>query len=213
MKLFILDFDGTIADTQGLIVRTMMQTIEMLGLESRSTDECARMIGLPLKQTFTELIPMSDSMGEKCAETYTRLFHANNTADAVTLFPNVVETIRELHSRGCKVTIASSRSKPSLMEFIERFGLGALIAYVVSADDVVNAKPHPEPVLATLDYLGMDACDAVVVGDTSFDILMGKRAGCMTCGVSYGNGSVESLLDAGADIIINDFKALAELGA
>ena len=59
----------------------------------------------------------------------------------------------------------------------------------------------------------MDACDAVVVGDTSFDILMGKRAGCMTCGVSYGNGSVESLQDAGADIIINDFKALAELGA
>ena len=73
-KLVILDFDGTIADTQALITTTMMQTIEALGLESRTREECARMIGLPLKETFTRLIPMSDEMGDMCEATYRRLF-------------------------------------------------------------------------------------------------------------------------------------------
>ena len=92
-KLVILDFDGTIADTQSLITTTMMQTIEALGLESRTREECARMIGLPLKETFTRLIPMSDEMGDMCEATYRRLFDCNNTEGAVTLYPKVRETI------------------------------------------------------------------------------------------------------------------------
>jgi phosphoglycolate phosphatase len=52
MKLIILDFDGTLADTRGLIVMTMQQTIQELGLESRTDDQCAAMIGLPLKQAY-----------------------------------------------------------------------------------------------------------------------------------------------------------------
>ena len=59
MKLVILDFDGTLADTRGLIVKTMQQTLDVLGLEPRTDDQCAAMIGLPLKQAFTELLPMT----------------------------------------------------------------------------------------------------------------------------------------------------------
>ena len=82
---------------------------------------------------------------------------------------------------------------------------------LVSANDVVNAKPHPEPVLKTLQYLNIDAADAVVVGDTSFDILMGKRAGCKAVGVSYGNGTIVDLQESGADYVIDDFKKLLEI--
>lgn len=211
MKLYILDFDGTMGDTQGLIVKTMQQTIATLGLEPRSDEQCAAMIGLPLKQTFTDLIPMSDEMGDQCTETYTRLFFANNTADAVMLFPHVVDTIKTLHQQGCLITIASSRSKLSLEEYVDRFALKEYISYIVSANDVEHAKPHPEPVLKTLEYLGIAAEDAIVVGDTSFDILMGKRAGCLACGVSYGNGSVAELREAGADYVIDDFNQLLNL--
>lgn len=199
------------ADTQSLIVATMQQTIEALGLAFRSKEQCAAMIGLPLKQTFTKLIPMTSEMGDKCAEKYTEIFIRNNTKDAVPLFPNVVETIKELKHRGCIVTIASSRSKASLLEYVNRFELNYYISYIVSANDVVNAKPHPEPVLKTLQYLNIDAADAVVVGDTSFDILMGKRAGCKAVGVSYGNGTIVDLQESGADYVIDDFKKLLEI--
>ena len=103
-KLVILDFDGTIADTQSLITTTMMQTIEALGLESRTREECARMIGLPLKETFTRLIPMSDEMGDMCEATYRRLFDCNNTEGAVTLYPKVRETIDQ-HFGPCLLAI------------------------------------------------------------------------------------------------------------
>ena len=62
IRLAILDFDGTIADTQTLIVDTMQGVIEELGLEKRTRAQCAAMIGLPLEKTFSTLIPMSDEM-------------------------------------------------------------------------------------------------------------------------------------------------------
>ena len=59
MKLIILDFDGTLADTRGLIVKTMQQTLDALGLKPCTDDQCAAMIGLPLKQAFTDLLSMT----------------------------------------------------------------------------------------------------------------------------------------------------------
>lgn len=64
MKTIILDFDGTMGDTNSLIVKTMQQTIAKLGLPERTNDECAAMIGLPLRRTFTELIPMDEETGK-----------------------------------------------------------------------------------------------------------------------------------------------------
>lgn len=208
MKLVILDFDGTIADTQSLITKTMLQTIETLGLESRTPEECARMIGLPLKETFTRLIPMSDEMGNMCEATYRRLFDRNNTEGAVSLYPKVRETIEHLHCKGVAVSIASSRERKSLDRYVDMFGLRPFIDLVIGADNVHHAKPHPEPVLLTLNMLDLNASEALVVGDTAYDIEMGKRAGCRTCGVSYGNGSVEELRNAGADYIIDRFEML-----
>ena len=78
----------------------------------------------------------------------------------------------------------------------------------MSADTVTHAKPHPEPVLTTLRQTGFKKDEALVVGDTSFDILMGKGAGVHTCGVTYGNGTTKQLMDSGAEYIINSFSSL-----
>lgn len=101
LKAVILDFDGTIGDTRGLIVRTMQQTIAELGLPARTDDECASMIGLPLKQTFTDLIPMDDATGDLCAETYRRIFMVNNKPGAVPMFPHVAAPYGGCTTRDC----------------------------------------------------------------------------------------------------------------
>jgi phosphoglycolate phosphatase len=211
MKLIILDFDGTLADTRGLIVKTMQQTLDALGLEPRTDDQCAAMIGLPLKQAFTDLLPMTDEMGEQCVETYRRIFNANNALYIIPTFPNVLETLHQLHEQGYILTIASSRSNRSLMEFVNDMHLNEVIPYVLGAEDVARAKPHPDPVLQTLETFGCKPEDALVVGDTWYDIEMGRRAGVRTCGVTYGNGSREELMRAGADYLIDDFGELMEI--
>lgn len=211
MKLIILDFDGTLADTRGLIVKTMKQTLDALGLEPRTDDQCAAMIGLPLKQAFTDLLPMTDEMGEQCVETYRRIFNANNALYVIPTFPNVLETLHQLHEQGYILTIASSRSNRSLREFVNDMHLNEVIPYVLGAEDVVRAKPHPDPVLQTLETFNCKPEDALVVGDTWYDIEMGRRAGVRTCGVTYGNGSREELMRAGADFLVDDFGELMEI--
>lgn len=209
--LIILDFDGTIGDTQTLILNTMQKTIKALQLPGRTREQCQKMIGLPLKQTFTQLIDMTDEMGELCVTTYKRIFEEDNTPDAVPLFPNVIPTLKQLHEKGHTLTIASSRARASLMGFLKDLQLEPYISLVVSCEDVTHAKPNPEMVDKTLQATGFNASDAIVVGDARYDILMGRNAGCKTIGVAYGNGGREEMEEAKADFIIDDFNQLLEI--
>ena len=206
IRIMILDFDGTLGDTAGVIVKTMQATIKELGLPSRSDEQCAAMIGLRLIEIPPVLFPECELDGEYYASTYRRLFHDFNTEGAVELYPNVLETLVELKKRGIILTIASSRSKASLTEYVSALGLESVISFVLGADDVKDGKPAPEAVNRTLEKFGFLPEEALVVGDTTFDIQMGKAAGTRTCGVTYGNGSIESLADA--DLIIDDFGEL-----
>ena len=97
------------------------------------------------------------------------------------------------------------------MEFVNDMQLNDVIPYVLGAEDVTRAKPHPDPVLQTLDTFGCKAEDALVVGDTWYDIEMGRRAGVRTCGVTYGNGTCEELTNAGADCLVDDFGELMKI--
>ena len=206
VRIMILDFDGTLGDTAGVIVKTMQATIKELGLPSRSDEQCAAMIGLRLIEIPPVLFPECELDGEYYANTYRRLFHDFNTDGAVELYPNVLETLVELKKRGIILTIASSRSKASLTEYVSTLGLESVISFVLGADDVKDGKPAPEAVNRTLEKFGFLPEEALVVGDTTFDIQMGKAAGTRTCGVTYGNGSIESLADA--DRLIDDFREL-----
>ena len=206
IRIMILDFDGTLGDTAGVIVKTMQATIKELGLPSRSDEQCAAMIGLRLIEIPPVLFPECELDGEYYASTYRRLFHDFNTEGAVELYPDVLETLIELKKRGIILTIASSRSKASLTEYVSALGLESVISFVLGADDVKDGKPAPEAVNRTLEKFGFLPEEALVVGDTTFDIQMGKAAGTWTCGVTYGNGSKESLADA--DRIIDDFREL-----
>ena len=210
-RIIILDFDGTLADTASVIIQTMQATISELGLPTRTDEQCSAMIGLRLIEIPPVLFPECDLDAELYATTYRRLFHIYNTEDAVVLYPGVIDTLTELKKRGFTLTIASSRSHRSLVEFIESMNLQEVLTFVLGADDVIQAKPHPEPVLRTLEKFGCQASEALVVGDTAYDIEMGRRAGARTCGVTYGNGSRAELARAGADFLIDDFGELLDI--
>ena len=209
-KLIILDFDGTIGDTRPVILNTFHRTLDAMHLPQRTDGEIAATIGLPLLKAFPVLHTMDEEMAALCTATHRRIFEDVNAEIGVPMFPHVADTLRQLHNQGCTLSIATSRGYKSVVDFIKGFHLDDIITFIIAAEDVKHAKPDAEPVIKTLKHYGMKAEDAVVIGDTHFDILMGRNAGCATIGVTYGNGSRESLIEAGADMVVDDFAEICQ---
>lgn len=208
-KLIIFDFDGTLADTTATILRTYRMTIEEMGAPYRTDAECQATIGVPLKDGFRQLYPdFTDAELIRCVDTYRSIFKANKKNLVPSLYPGVKETLNMLDNMGIQMSIASSRSRESLIEFCEETDIAKYFSLILGADDVVHAKPNPEPVLTTLRKLKQDADKTIVVGDMPVDIVMGLGAGCSTVGVTYGNASRQKLIDAGASYIIDSLPEL-----
>lgn len=209
IRLVILDFDGTVGDTNELITGTMLAAIAELGLESRTHEECSLTIGLPLAACFRQLYPgLSDSQAERCAETYRKIFKENFGKIETALFPHVEETLRRLKGQDVRLAIASSRRHASLQLMVDTVGIREYVDFIIGTDEVEHPKPAADLARKALAHFGIRPENALVVGDAPYDILMGRRAGCRTCGVTYGNGTPEELRAAGADRLVDDFARI-----
>ena len=212
IELVIFDFDGTLGDTRSTIVATMQQTITEMHLPERGDDECVATIGLTLKNCFRQLFPqLTDEEVERCAEVYRRIFEVNKLRYKPVLFPHVKETLTWLQEHDIRMTVASSRTTFSLHDLLDGLGIANFFDHVLGAEDVPHSKPDPEPVLKTLGIMNVEATRTLVVGDMAVDIMMGAKAGCNTCGVTFGNGTEEELTQTGAGFIINDIAELVDI--
>lgn len=222
MKYIIFDFDGTIGDSQSLIVKTLQDTMRARKLEVKSEEACAKTIGLRLDEAFVSLFGMSDEEGLACAATYREIFLENKKTMIVQPFPHVIDTLRELHRQGYILGMASSRNHCSLDGYVKQMQLEDIFSSIVAGDDVEHAKPAPDMVFKALGEMkGMkktvvsademkDILDeTLVVGDMNFDVDMAHHAGCKACAVTYGNGTRQQL--ASAEWIIDDFAELLEI--
>ena len=222
MKYIIFDFDGTIGDSQSLIVKTLQDTMRARKLEVKSEEACAKTIGLRLDEAFVSLFGMSTEEGMECAATYREIFLENKKTMIVQPFPHVIETLRALHRQGYIMGMASSRNHCSLDGYVRQMQLEDIFSSIVAGDDVEHVKPAPDMVFKALGEMkGMNnpgtsaedtkdvLAETLVVGDMNFDVDMAHHAGCKACAVTYGNGTREQL--ASAEFIIDDFAELLEL--
>lgn len=212
-KYIIFDFDGTIGDSKGLIVKTFQDTMRKLGREVKSEQECAGTIGMRLSEAFSLLYHSSKEDGETCAEVYRSIFEQNKSKMGMKMFPHVEETIRELYSRGFLMAVASSRGRESLCELLAQMRLSEYMSSIVAQEDVKHVKPAPDMVYRALgemagksmgeseihtlnDDLRDMAADTLVIGDMAFDVEMAHNAGAKACAVTYGNGTRAQLSHA-----------------
>lgn len=209
MAAIIFDFDGTLADTRRGILATSQETLRRMGLPPADEAALAATIGLPLIQNFTRGAGMDEDQARRAVDIYRQIFD-EVAVPVIEAFPGVEEAIHTLSERGIPMAVATSRGQRSLEMLMHLLGLDRYIPpeRCFGVESVARPKPAPDMVYLILAKLGAKPEETLVVGDTTFDIEMGRNAGCYTCGVSYGNQSAEQLASASPNYIIDDLRKL-----
>lgn len=209
-KNILFDFDGTLANTVRGILITMQETFREMGVAAPSEDAMTQTIGLPLRDALQTLGQLDEAQADEAAAIYRRLFPIYEVGN-VTVFPGVIETLQELHQLGTRMAIVTSRDLPSLNLIMEPRGLMPYFEERLTGSDHITPKPAPDMVLTLLDRMQLRPEETLVVGDTTYDILMGNRAGCPSVAVTYGNHSRQQLLTASPTHVIDDIKEILQL--
>ena len=203
----IFDFDGTLADTSEGIVKTVQTTLAAMGLPQQPVAQIKSTIGLPLSETIRLGGCVPEGRVEEGVSIYREKFFSVATGH-IKLFPGVRETLLEMHDSGIRLAIATSRGANSLGVILRNYGIYDIFDEMATSSDNYEPKPSPEMVLKLMERLGAGKDETLVVGDTTFDLLMGKGAGCRTCGVSYGNHDRATLASVSPDFIVDSFPEI-----
>src|SRR5690606_4828225 len=167
------DFDGTLANTTTAIFTTASHTLRAHDRPVPARDDFLPLIGLPLGDVFARLGVRAEHIPSAVAH-YRASFPAGA---AITLFPGVREVLAGLAARGLSLAVVSSRGRESLSSLLEQLELTDTFVEVIAAEDATQPKPAPEPLLLLAERLDLAPARILVVGDTTYDIEMGRRAG------------------------------------
>ncbi|OOY07969.1 HAD-IA family hydrolase [Thioclava sp. F36-7] len=209
MKLAIFDVDGTISDSQNHITHAMTIGFEAAGLPAPQASAVLQIVGLSLPLAVARLAPEHDAETQaRIVEGYKQSYKSARAASPAPLYPGAEALLRKLAARDdMLLAVATGKSRRGLRALIEHHGLEGLFVSQQTADDHPS-KPHPSMIGAALSEAGVDARDAVMIGDTSFDIEMGRSAGVATIGVRWGYHAPAALEAAGAHQMVDDFDGL-----
>lgn len=178
----IFDFDGTIADTNQLIVDSWQAVYRARTGAEGDVDYILSTFGEPLYYSMEKAFPDFDL--EETVSIY-RDFQRTIFRDAIKPFPGMGELIKGLKDKGYKTGIVTSRLKASTLEGLESMGLEDYIDDLVTVEDTEIHKPNPEPALICLEKLGRKPEESLMIGDSDFDIGCGNNAGMVTVLVGW----------------------------
>ncbi|MEM9047659.1 MAG: HAD-IA family hydrolase [Pseudomonadota bacterium] len=216
LRLVVLDFDGTLVDSQALIQASMARAFAKAGLQAPSRAAVLGIVGLSLPEAIAVLQPGLDPVkADRVVEGYRIANHAlgqgTDGRGMAPLFAGARAALDRLAALGPELLlgIATGKSRSGLDDMLAQHDLEGYFTTIQTADRHPS-KPHPAMLEACLAATGVAPERAVMVGDTSFDIEMGRAAGLRTIGVSWGYHTPDRLAAAGADRVIASFEALDE---
>lgn len=211
LRLILFDVDGTLADSQNAIIAAMTFAFEGQGLAVPPGDAILSIVGLSLPLAMQQLAPeqppkVQALLVEGYKQAYMKMRLAQGARHSP-LFPGAAEILAELHAvPEYLLGVATGKSQRGLEALIAAHGLDCFVTRQVA--DHHPSKPHPSMVLTAMAETGVAPVDAVMIGDTSFDIEMGRAAGVRTIAVDWGYHPAGEL---GADHVISRFDQLPPL--
>lgn len=180
----LFDLDGTIIDSIRLIVDSYHHTLRVHGHPPRSDAEWIAGIGTPLRVQFRTWSDDPDVV-EAMIATY-REFNLARHDEHVRPYPGVVEAIRAIREQGVRTGLVTSKNRNGAIRGLGLCHPESLMDVMVCADDVINPKPHPEPVEKALSLLGAAPERTIYVGDSPHDMRSGRAAGVRIAAVLWG---------------------------
>jgi len=212
--LIIFDCDGTLVDSQHLIVAAMNDAFDKAALVPPPRDEILSIVGLSLPEAIWRLTGGGDDATiTKIREGYRDAFTVlrQDPKHNEPMYDGALEAVLELADRPDVVLgIATGKSRPGVDRLLDRFDLEDSFKTIQTAD-TSPSKPHPGMILSAIEETGATAADTVMIGDTSFDMEMACNAGAIPLGVAWGYHSIELLNQSGVSAVANDYPHLMRL--
>ncbi len=203
----IFDLDGTLVDSKRDIAGAQLWVLHQLGVDSYRLEDIYPLIGKPLTETFTKLLPPSlHHRIAEAAELY-KTYYPPRALETTTLFPNVRETLDALRTMGIRLATATTKLTPGTRRVLTHLGIDSYFDQIQGSDNI-PFKPDPFIINKILEDQLWERTETLMVGDTDNDIHAGKRAGIKTCGVTYGSLSKEQMQHLGPDFMIDSFPEL-----
>ena len=186
---YIFDFDGTLADTSSCIVVSTSEALEYFGFQKVSQSEIRKHLGLRLDELFSLL-----GVGQEKLQDVIKVYkerYAKNSDKLVELFPGVSETLESLKDK--TLVVASNKSKIALVDSLGKLGILNYFSLVFGGDDVINGKPNPEMLEKIFQLIKVNKGEAVMIGDTIFDLQLARNFGIPSIGVLWGTHTEKEL--------------------
>lgn len=180
-ETLLFDLDGTLIDTNELIIASFTHTVEQFADRKYTREEIIDFIGPPLADSLRKVDP---ERVEEMMQTY-RTHNYENHEKYVTAYPTVVDTIKRLKKAGFKLGIVTTKLSDTAKLGLELTGMTGMFDVLIGLDDVEHAKPHPEPILMAIDKLKANPMTTMMIGDNYHDIEAGHNAGVQTAGVAW----------------------------
>ncbi|MGE4373033.1 MAG: HAD-IA family hydrolase [Xanthobacter sp.] len=210
--LVLFDCDGTLVDSQHLIVSAMLDAHAMHGLTPPSRERLLSVVGLSLAEAFTDLAEGDarypvEAMAEGYRTAFMRL-RDNNPPEP--MFPNARQVLEDLRARDdVLLGMVTGKARRGVDRVLAAHDMVGWFDTVQTADDAPS-KPHPAMVLQAMQEMGARPEETIVVGDTAFDMAMARAAGAGALGVSWGYHPIEDLNRAGAQLLVHDFTQVPD---
>ena len=213
-KLVLFDCDGTLVDSQHMIVATMTEAFAKIGHAPPDRASVLAIIGLSLPEAIGRLDSRLDTVAVGLvAEAYRDTYHAMRfrLAETAPLYPGALDALKALLDQGdVLLGVVTGKSRRGLDAILETHGLSTMFSVLRTADDGPS-KPHPFMVVDAVASLGGDVSQTVVVGDTGYDMLMARAAGAFALGVTWGYNGRDELTEAGAQVLADGFADVPAL--
>lgn len=191
--LLIFDWDGTLMDSVAHITTCMHNAIAIVAAEPRTDAEIRNIIGLGLDEAIQHLYPQaSPAMIRQLVDEYRQEFLVR-TRQGSELFAGVHETLRTLAAQGYGLAVATGKSRRGLDQVLAETGLDALFPITRCADET-RSKPHPQMLEEILTDYDVSRHDALMIGDSEYDLLMAQAIGMDSLAVTYGVHELARLL-------------------
>jgi phosphoglycolate phosphatase len=212
MRLAVFDCDGTLVDGQADVCWAMERAFARAGLSAPDVSAVRRAVGLSLPQAVRALAPdLNEDQNRTVTEFYRSSFRARREEGLLDepLYDGIAELLTALHDDGWRLAVATGKSDRGLAACLATHGIADLFVSLQTADRHPS-KPHPAMLEAALFEAGALPAQAVMIGDTSFDMLMARSARVAAIGVAWGYHAPAELLASGALSVAATVAALSQ---